>query len=127
MIPALPPRLFTSLVAPCLAVILSFPVFDAQAAACKEPQTGTDDAPMLSPPLGKAVVGTGRLQFFSAPDVGCAMKGVFVVPRDDLTAYAETSNGWSSVLYINPHDGNSVQGWVRSERLRTTGTDGPRQ
>jgi hypothetical protein len=82
---------------------------------------------MLSPPLGKVVVGRGRLQFFSAPDAGCAMVGIFVVPHDDLTAYAETASGWSSVLYINPRGGNSVQGWVRSERLRTTGTDGPQQ
>ena len=82
---------------------------------------------MLSPPLSKVVIGTGRLQFFSAPDPECTMTGVFVVPHDDLTAYAETPNGWSSVMYINLRNENSVQGWVRSLRLKTTGTEGPRQ
>lgn len=124
---AVSPRFANGLVASCLAVILSFSASHAHADACKEPKTGTDDAPLLSPPLGKVVIGKGRLQFFSAPDARCAMKGVFVVPHDDLTAYVETRSGWSSVMYINPRSGDSVQGWVRSERLRTTGTEGPQQ
>ena len=47
---------------------------------CKEPETGTDTVPMLSPPLSEAVIGAGRLQFYSAPDENCAMSGVFVIP-----------------------------------------------
>jgi hypothetical protein len=93
-------------------------------AACNEPGTGTKDTPIFSPPLGAVVTGTGRLQFYSAPSAHCAMAGVFVVPRDDLVAYAETRDGWTSVMYARA-TGGGVTGWVRSSRLRHTGTVGP--
>jgi hypothetical protein len=67
------------------------------------------------------------LQFYSAPDQHCAIDGVFVIPKDELVAYAETNDGWSSVMYMNPKRGNVVSGWVRSARLKQTGTMGPRQ
>ena len=95
-------------------------------AACKEPEIGSKAAPSFSPPLGAVVVGAGRLQFYSAPDPGCAMKGVFVVPNDELIAYAQ-SGGWSSVMYSNPRTGDTVSGWVRSSRIKMTGTVGPRR
>ncbi len=94
---------------------------------CKEPETGTKDVPAFSPPLSNVVTGAGRLQFYSAPNFHCAMNGVFVIPRDELIAYAETSDGWSSVMYVNPRTGKDVSGWVRSERLKQTGTVGPKQ
>jgi hypothetical protein len=94
---------------------------------CKEPETGTKDAPMLSPPLANVVTGAGRLQFYSAPDLACAMNGIYVIPKDELIAYAETRDGWSSVMYTNPRTGNAVSGWVRSARLKETGTVGPKQ
>jgi hypothetical protein len=99
----------------------------ASPTACTEPKGGTKDAPMLSPPLSMVVTGTGRLQFYLAPNSSCAMKGVFVIPKDELIAYAQTANGWSSVMYVNPRTGNDVQGWVRSSRLKETGTIAPRQ
>ena len=99
----------------------------ALAADCKEPKAGTDSVPILSPPLGNVVTGSGRLQFYSAPNAGCAMDGVFVIPRDFLVAYARTDSGWSSVMYVNPRTGADVSGWVRSDRLKVTGTMGPRQ
>ena len=106
------------------AGLLCLAVPATAAAACKEPETGTKRAPLLSPPLGKVVTGTGRLQFFSAPDAACRRTGVFVVPGDRLVAYAETNDGWTSVMYLG---GAQPQGWVRSDRLRTTGTMGPSQ
>jgi hypothetical protein len=93
-------------------------------ADCKEPATGTKNAPAFSPPLSEVVIGAGRLQFYSAPKVGCAMPGVFVIPRDELIAYAESNDGWSSVRYSNPGNGNNVSGWVKSSRLKQTGTVG---
>ena len=96
-------------------------------AGCKEPETGTRDVPIFSPPLGNVVTGTGRLQFYSAPDFHCRMDGIFVIPRDELISYAETSDGWTSVMYVNPRTGKDVSGWVRSERLKQTGTMGPKQ
>jgi hypothetical protein len=94
---------------------------------CKEPATGTKSVPIFSPPLANVVTGTGRLQFYSAPNLHCEMKGVFVIPKDELVAYAQTDDGWSSVMYVNPRTGNDVSGWVRSARLKITGTMGPKQ
>ena len=99
----------------------------ALAADCKEPQTGTKDVPVFSPPLASVVTGVGRLQFYSAPNEGCRINGVFVIVKDELIAYAETTDGWSSVMYTNPRTGNFVSGWVKSARLQHTGTVVPRQ
>ncbi len=87
-------------------------------------ETGTNKAPMFSPPLSEVVIGTGRLQFYSAPNRGCVMPGVFVIPKDELIAYAQSNDGWTSVMYVNPKTGEGVSGWVRSSRLKTTGTVG---
>lgn len=95
--------------------------------SCREPQEGTKSAPMFSPPLANVVTGTGRLQFYSAPNLHCPIGGVFVIPKDQLVAYAQTDDGWSSVMYLNPKTGNDVSGWVRSARLKVTGTVGPKQ
>ena len=93
---------------------------------CRPPEIGTDEAPMVSPPLGAVVIGAGRLPFFSAPSPQCAIPGVFVIPKDELIVYAQTASGWSSVVYMS-QAGNDVSGWVRSNRLKTTGTMGPSQ
>jgi hypothetical protein len=98
----------------------------AAAVDCKQPRTGTDKTPLFSPPLSAVVTGAGRLQFYSAPARACAMKGVFVVPKDSLIIYAQSADGWSSVMYLNSKTGESVSGWVRSDRLKATGTLGPR-
>jgi hypothetical protein len=108
-------------------LILALLLFSGSAfAACEEPAIGTRAIPSFSPPLSTVVVGAGRLQFYSAPNSGCAMKDVFVIPKDELIAYAQ-SGGWTSVMYSNPRTGNSVLGWVKSSRLKTTGAVGPRQ
>ncbi|MGN1285960.1 MAG: hypothetical protein ACI4XG_05165, partial [Bradyrhizobium sp.] len=57
----------------------------------------------------------------------CPISGVFVIPNDELVAYAQTNDGWSSVMYFHPGTGNDVSGWVRSARLKATGTVGPKQ
>jgi len=93
-------------------------------ADCKEPETGTKNIPAFSPPISEVVIGAGRLPFYSAPRLGCAMTGVFVIPKDELIAYAQSEDGWSSVMYSNPRTGNDVSGWVRSSRLVKTGTVG---
>jgi hypothetical protein len=94
-------------------------------ADCREPEAGSDRAPLLSPPLGEVAIGTGRLQFYAAPSSRCPIKGVFVIPRDALVAYARTDDGWTSVMYTHPRTGDHVNGWVRSSRLKVTGTMGP--
>ena len=104
-------------------IILSF-ISGSAFAGCVEPSIGTKDVPAFSPPLSEVVTGAGRLQFYSAPDLQCAMKGVFVIPNDELIAYAPSNDGWSSVMYSNSKSGNTVSGWVKSARLRKTGTVG---
>jgi hypothetical protein len=52
------------------------------------------------------------------------MAGVFVIPKDELIAYAQSTDGWTSVMYSNPKTGNSVTGWVKASRLKATGTVG---
>ena len=69
---------------------------------CKEPKTGTEGIPIFSPPLTDMVIGVGRLQFYSAPNFRRPMDGVFVIPKDELIAYAQMNDGWSSVMYVNP-------------------------
>jgi hypothetical protein len=93
-------------------------------ADCIPPATGTQSVPLLSPPLSMAVTGTGRLPFHSAPKADCVMPGIFVIPKDELIAYAQSANGWSSVMYLNPKTGADVSGWVRSSRLKKIGTMG---
>ena len=99
----------------------------ARTGECTEPKTGTKDVPIFSPPLANIVTGTGRLQFYSAPNERCALAGIFVIPKDKLVAYAQTDDGWTSVMYVNPRTGNDISGWVRSARLKQTGTMGPKQ
>jgi len=107
-----------------ILVALVFSVSSSAFAGCREPETGTRNIPAFSPPLGAVVTGAGRLQFYSAPNANCAMAGVFVIPKDELITYAQSNDGWSSVVYSNPGTGNNVSGWVRSTRLKETGTVG---
>ena len=114
----------------CSAIVLGLLGASVRAqspSGCREPQTGTDRVPIFSPPLANVVTGTGRLQFYSAPNLHCPIGGVFVIRKDELVAYAQTDDGWSSVMYVNPRTGNDVSGWVRSARLKATGTMGPKQ
>jgi hypothetical protein len=110
------------------AVVLSALFSDTTlaAASCQEAATGTKNVPLFSPPISEVVIGAGRLQFYSAPNDACAMRGIFVIPKDQLIAYAQSNDGWTSVMYTNPRTGNVVSGWVRSARLKETGTVGPR-
>jgi hypothetical protein len=98
--------------------------FAASPERCAAPKSGSDAAPIFSPAFSDVVTGSGRLQFYSAPNVHCATPGVFVVPGDTLVEYARTNDGWSSVTYFS---GSGAEGWVRSARLKQTGTVGPQQ
>lgn len=66
------------------------------------------------------VIGEGRLPFHSAPDARCAIPDVFIIPNDEVIAYVEYG-GFTYVMYLKK-GGGDASGWVRSERLRGTGT-----
>ncbi|MDN7494827.1 hypothetical protein QZM89_06495 [Burkholderia gladioli] len=65
------------------------------------------------------VVGKGRVQFYSAPDKACEMKGVFIIPGDQVSAYT-SFNGFASVQYVNMKNGNVALGWVDESRIKTS-------
>ncbi|MCA6125696.1 hypothetical protein J6500_27920 [Bradyrhizobium sp. WSM 1704] len=95
--------------------------------SCKEPPSGSKRVPLLWPPQAGVVTGTRRVKLYSAPNLHCPVSGVFLVPKDELVAYAQTRDGWSSVMYLNAKTGKDVSGWVRSARLKLTGTVSPKQ
>lgn len=64
------------------------------------------------------VGGSGRLQFYSAPDGRCVEKDVFVVPGDELYVYVEYGK-YYSVMYV-ANDENQFNGWVEKFRLVET-------
>jgi len=81
-----------------------------QATAVKEATRVPADAE------SKQVTGSGRLQFHSAPDSGCVMKGIFIVTGESVVALQEFS-GYTSVRYRNPRTAIEVSGWVTSTQL----------
>jgi len=71
------------------------------------------------------VVGTGRLQFYSAPSTACSLPGRFILPKESVDAYTEYDR-FTYVVYNNLKTGSQVSGWVKSFRLRFTGSgNGP--
>ena len=116
--------------APCASMAMAVALFltslagQVRAAECKAPSN--DRAPVLSSPTEMVVIGSGRLQFYSAPNEACRISGIFLVPRDQVIAYAKTDDGWTSVIYMRSN-GSEVDGWIRSQRLEMTGTVGPSQ
>lgn len=66
------------------------------------------------------VIGAGRANFYSAPDAGCALAGVFVIPGDEVIAYAER-DGYTQVMYLNHARGTETTGWLETARLAGTG------
>ncbi|MCU5771723.1 hypothetical protein N5923_08890 [Erwiniaceae bacterium BAC15a-03b] len=64
------------------------------------------------------VGGKGRLQFYSAPDKRCLVKGEFVIPGNNLYAWVEYQ-GFYSVMYLK-EEGDQVTGWVEKDRLTET-------
>lgn len=69
---------------------------------------------------GREVIGSGRLQFYSAPDAICEISGVFILPKEKVEAHSEYGD-YTSVDYTNLKTGSNASGWVRSSRLRPTG------
>jgi hypothetical protein len=107
----------------CSAALLG-PLGASALAPCTEPKTGTAEIPLFSPPLSEVVKGTEKLQLYSAPSWRCPKKGAFVNPDDKVIAHAQTTDGWTSVVYADPKTGENVSGWVISKRLKEIGTAG---
>jgi photosynthetic reaction center cytochrome c subunit len=99
--------------------------------------SGADPCPSLvaaalkgvqAPPGGpgrRVVTGSGRLQFYAAPDLGCRQKGVFILAGEAVEAI-EQFGGFTTVHYVNPRTGNHAQGWVATARLAAAGPSADR-
>lgn len=65
------------------------------------------------------VIGEGRLYFYSAPNDKCKISNnLFIIPKDTVVVYSEYNNFYY-VMYIGKN--NTVEGWVDSKRLKSTG------
>lgn len=69
---------------------------------------------------GRTVIGKGRLQFYSAPDYSCVMRGVFVIKVQTVNAYTEYRK-FTSVVYLSGKLDKPIAGWVRTNRLKPNG------
>ncbi|WP_367304289.1 hypothetical protein [Burkholderia multivorans] len=62
-----------------------------------------------------AVIGSGRLQFYPAPDLSCKIPGVFILPGESVVA-EKSDRGFTFVAYRSAKKDGPVLGWVRSDR-----------
>lgn len=69
---------------------------------------------------GRVVIGAGRLQFYSAPNYSCKMRGIFVIEGQMVDAYPKYGE-FTSVVYLRNKHGKPVMGWVKSGRLKPNG------
>jgi hypothetical protein len=69
---------------------------------------------------GRLVIGSGRLQFYAAPDIGCEMQGVAIQSGEQVDALIE-SNGFTAVKYRRAATGGEAIGWVPAHRLKPNG------
>jgi hypothetical protein len=104
-----------------IALVLSNAVQGAEIKCGREPS----DQVNLSEQLFYDVLGTDRLYLHSGPSEKCLDKKLFVVPGDNLIAYAEygQDSEWSYVNYLSK-SGKDYNGWVLTKRLRFTGASG---
>ncbi|MBR8240640.1 hypothetical protein FEP12_03103 [Burkholderia multivorans] len=73
------------------------------------------------------VIGSGRLQFYSAPDLSCKIPGVFILPGESVVA-EKSDRGFTFVAYRSAKKDGPVLGWVKSDRVKHNGVGAtPRQ
>lgn len=82
---------------------------------------GADDN--FRPPVTATVIGAGRAYFHSAPASECEIKGLFIIPGDNVTVYKPYKD-WYQIMYINRKTGEDFEAWVEGSRLRLGGTVG---
>lgn len=95
----------------------------ALADTCKDIEEHSTQDQVLIPTYqsGRIIVGNGHAYFYSAPDEKCINRHVFLVPNDLLNAYVEY-RGFTSVIYFHPKTGVETTGWMKTLRLKSTGT-----
>ena len=110
-----------------LAFVAPFDVLAASSKKCDDLAAQAEKTKVRIPTYssGRKVVGRDRALFYRAPTESCPMKGVFVVPNDEVQAYADVVK-FTQVVYWDAN-GNDVSGWMLTSRLVETGSGiGPR-
>jgi hypothetical protein len=74
------------------------------------------------PPIEGKVIGNKKHYFYTAPDLQCKMKGVFVIKGDSLTVYKPYKD-WLNVMYI-AKNGEDYIGWISSKQVKILGQYG---
>jgi len=92
------------------------PAKSASECAMAVDATKADSSPIDPVHRAYKVTGKGRLQFLSAPDLGCEQIGVFVIAGDTVTA-DKRFGAYTFAHYVNPKSGKAAHGWVLSSRL----------
>lgn len=111
------------LLAVAASLSLTHPAFGADCTAlAKDAET---QAVAFHPVETHRVTGSGRLYFFSAPNLLCKTPKVFVIPGDSLIVYAE-HDGWYQVMFVNTKTQTDHSGWVQKPRLTYQGTLAPK-
>ncbi len=82
---------------------------------CQAPEAG-DAAGRHLARAQRQVLGKGRLQFYSAPDETCPLRGIFILPGEPVVTLQQSAR-FTAVHYVNPRTGGQASGWVLSERL----------
>jgi hypothetical protein len=118
-------RHFVAVLGFCAAVLLSA-TCAAEVNCGKVHKQAEQGSAGFYPRRSYSVEGKGRIYFHTAPDTRCRTKDIFVIQGDSLVVYS-SFDGWYEVMYINPKSGEDYSGWVRSERLKFSGTIGPSQ
>lgn len=105
-----------------LAICLLFTAFASHATDfCQKLDARANvEGAQLLPRMGFSVSGKGRLYFHSAPSEQCRISK-FVVPKDSLIGYQDFGV-WTSVMYVHPVTHEDTMGWVKTNRLKVTGT-----
>jgi hypothetical protein len=76
---------------------------------------------------GRRTIGEGTIPVYVAPNATCARKDVALRSGVAVDAYLEYA-GFTLVLYVDPNNGQEIDGWVVTGRLKGTGTGiGPNQ
>ena len=105
-----------------LLTCLSQISFAAEATCTKLSKRADSMDDNFRPPLEGKVIGNKKLYFYTAPDLQCKMKGIFVIKGDSLTVYSPYKN-WLYVIYI-AKDGEDYMGWVWSKQVKIIGQYG---
>ncbi|WP_156965846.1 single stranded DNA-binding domain-containing protein [Paraburkholderia bannensis] len=97
-----------------------YPAQQSARCAAINDEAAKDSVPYELAQSNYTVTGVGRLQFLYAPADDCEMKGVFVIPGDELVPQDDYA-AFTSVTYVNPKTGEKVEGWVQTSRLAKNG------